>query len=84
MELILDNLRLLNKHVHHDINLLPDLVGFLLEQLEEVIACHELVLQLTDLLVHRRGDVVDALTAAGFHAVLRVVHLVDVWSTDIT
>ena len=40
MDLILNNLSLLNQDIHHDINLLPDLVSLFLEHLQQIVASY--------------------------------------------
>ena len=45
VQLILHDLGLLDEHVHHDIDLLADLVGLFLEHLQQVVAADQLVLK---------------------------------------
>lgn len=52
MEFILHHLSFFNEDIHHNIDFFSDLVGFFLEKLEEVIACHQGVFQSFNLLVH--------------------------------
>ena len=59
MELILDLLSLLNEDVHHHINFLPDVVGLLFEELEHVVASHELVLKYFNLLIYGRAHIIN-------------------------
>ena len=61
MQLVLHNFRLLDQNIHHDIYLLPDLVGLLLEQLQQVVPCDKLVLQGLNLFIDRAADIVDSL-----------------------
>lgn len=45
VELILNHFSFFNEHVHHYVDLFTDLVSFFLEELEDVIAFDELILQ---------------------------------------
>jgi hypothetical protein len=60
LHLVHHGLRLLNQDVHHHIDLLPYLVGLLLENLKQVVPIHQSVLQSLDLLVDVGGNIVDA------------------------
>lgn len=59
MQLVLNHLGLLNQYIHHHVNFFSDLVGLFFEQLENVVALDQIVLQTLDLLRHTRRHVID-------------------------
>ena len=56
MKIILNHLSFFYKHIHHDVDLFPDGVSFFLEQLKQVIPCHQLVLYTKKLVVDSKNN----------------------------
>lgn len=51
VQFVLDDLRFLDKDIHHHVNFLPNLVSVLFEKLEQIVALHKSVFKCLYLLI---------------------------------